>query len=363
MEGKRWLWLTMVVVVAIFALAGIQSWGYLGGTSQEIHGAGQGASASGKIPISIASSNTKEDWLREAVRAFNAASAVDKTLQVNGRPVFVEVLKEIIDGKPVDYRSGTMVRDTVQQKIKPTILSPGAPSWLSKFKKDWEIAHNSVVLRGEAPVLVRTPLVVAMWQSRAKALGCWPTVESPCTWERLHTLAASTQGWQKFGYPEWGTFKFGYGYFGQSNSGTLGIIAMCMAGVNKTQSLTLADVTVDNGCGALIAGVERAKVHSGKSDIWLLNRMVKGGPDYLDAVITYESNVIRMNRKYARDLREPLVAVYPQDGTMIVGHPFGILDGAPWVTTQHVEAAKRFRTFLLAQVQQEAVFASGTSPG
>jgi len=359
MEGKHWLWLTVLAVVVIVALAVLRP------TLPERHSSAPKESSpatKGSLTISMASSNTKEEWLRAAVAAFHTAAHRDKAWQVNGQPVVVEVLKEQIDGKAVDYRSGTMVTDTIQRKITPTILSPGEESWIVKFKKDWQMAHNTVAIRGEAPILVRTPLVVALWQSRAKALGCWPGAGPQCTWSRLQALATDPEGWKLVGFPEWGTFKFGYGYFGESNSGTLGIMAMCMTGVKKTTGLRPADVEAHNACGTAIAHMERAKVHSGKSDVWLLERMVQGGPEYLDAVVTYESNVILTNRKSAPDLREPLVAAYPQDGTMVVGHPFAILDGAPWVTPEHVQAAKLFGQFLLSPEQQQQVLHLGLRP-
>lgn len=56
------------------------------------------------------------------------------------------------------------------------------------------------------------------------------------------------------------------------------------------------------------------------------------------------------------------MAVYPQDGTVVVGHPFAILDGVPWVTADQVTAAKRFGTFLLSPEQQEAVLTLGFRP-
>ena len=379
MEGRHWLWISVVFVVVIIAVMTARS---LVSTNQQQQAptSSNGASVTETKPqssiatpsprpgsvkpitISIASSNTKQDWLREAVEKFNTASMSETRLQLNGGPINVVVLKEIIDGKPVDYRSGTMVSDTIKGKIKPTILSPGEESWLEKFKKDWQITHGSSALRGDAPVLVRTPLAVAMWQSRAKALGCWPEANPECTWGKIRALAEHPDGWKSLGRPEWGKFKFGYGYFGESNSGTLGIISMCMAGVKKTKGLALNDVDPKNGCGAFIAGIERGKVHSGKSDVWLLERMRHGGPEYLDAVITYESNVILMNRKYGQELRESLVAAYPQDGTVVVGHPFGVLGNAPWVTPDQSTAAGIFREFLLAHEQQELVLNVGLRP-
>lgn len=111
----------------------------------------------------------------------------------------------------------------------------------------------------------------------------------------------------------------------------------------------------------MIASVERAKFHSGTSSSWLLEQM-SHGPEYLDAVITNESDVIEFNRSQASKLREPIVAIYPQDGTILSGHPFAILDGAPWVNGEQVEAAKLFRDFLLTAEQQEAVVGLGLRP-
>lgn len=319
-------------------------------------------SAPSGVAISIASSNTKEAWLASAVKAFNQASERDPSLQLRGQPIRVDVLKETVDGKSVDYRSGTMVADTLAERIRPTILSPGEESWLTRLANDWRTKHGTALVKGASPVLARTPLVIALWQSRAKALGCLPSPGPTCTWERLRSLAADRKGWAAVGHPEWTRFTLGYGYFGESNSGTLAVLSMCMAGARKAAGLEISDVGPDTACGKFVAGVDQAKSHSGKSDLWLLEKMVEHGPEYLDAVVTYESNVIQINAKHGATLREPLVAAYPQDGTVVVGHPFAVLDGAPWVSPEQAEAAAVFREFLLGKAQQEALLATGLRP-
>jgi Ca-activated chloride channel family protein len=316
----------------------------------------------GAVVISIASSNTKEDWLHAAVGAFNEASRASKDLQLDGHPVFVQILQEVVDGKNADYRSGTMVDDTLSGKIKPTVVSPGEESWLAKLKDGWKLQNGSELVTGDAPAVARTPLVVAMWQSRAKALGCYPAAGPTCTWEQLRALAVSPDGWKNLGHPEWHRFTLGYGYFGESNSGTLAVIAMCMVGAGKAGGLTVADVGPETPCGQFIAAVDKAKFHSGKSDVWLLDKLVDRGPEYLDAVVSWESSVIATNRKHGASLREPLVAVYPQDGTVVVGHTYAVLDGAPWVKPEQVRAAKIFQAYLLGAEQQRAVLASGLRP-
>lgn len=362
---SNWLLLALGLGVVFFVVAvlGQILGGRDPGTTPGPGGTATPQPPANAVAISIASSNTKEAWLHQAVDAFNAAAASDASLQVGGRPVFVTILQELVDGKNVDYRSGTMVSDTLADRIQPTILSPGDVSWLSKLERDWEaVKGGDPISAADSPIVVRTPLVVAMWQSRAAALDCWPTATPDCTWEALRALATAPDGWGSAGHPEWRTFKFGYGYFGESNSGTLAISAMCSVGLGKTSGLTVADVEPTNGCGTFVTEIERAKVHSGKSDVWLLDQMTGGGPEYLDGVVTYESNVIARNKAAGGQLREPLVSVYPQDGTIVVGHPFAIMDGAPWVTDEQERAAGVFRDYLLSGTQQAKVLELGLRP-
>lgn len=351
----------LLIYAAAFVLLVVIGLSMRGG--QTIGLAGLPAVGGDAIRISIANTSAKQEWLHRAVQSFNEASRGEARLQLDGKPIAVEVLQEVIDGKKVDYRSGTMVTDTLEGRIKPTILSPAEEAWIAKLNSEWQAIHGRPASTGQAPILARTPMVVAMWQSRARALGCWPTVEERCTWETIRTLATSPTGWEAFGQPAWRKFKFGYGYVGESNSGTLSVVLMCMLGVGKTSGLALHDVDAANGCGRAIADFETAKVHSGKKSDWLLGRMRSGGPEYLDAIVTNETEVIGFNRQYGPELREPLVSVYPRDGTILFGHPFAVLNGVPWVTPEQVRAAGVFRDFLLTSEQQEAVVALGLRPG
>jgi Ca-activated chloride channel family protein len=333
------------------------------GAALQDDGTSANAAPPGAIRVSIASSSTKQEWLDTAVRAFNAASRSNRSFQVDGKPVFVEVLLEEIEpGKFEHYRSGTMVANTISGSIRPTVLSPAEDSWIEQLNEDWRRDHASDLVRQPPQPLTRTPLVVAMWQSRAMALGCWPEPTTACTWQRLRQLARAPEGWGAFGHPEWGKLKFGYGYVGESNSGTLTALLLCMIGAGKTAGLTVEDVGAFTGCGQSISDLESAKVHSGKKSSWLLGWMREGGPDYLDAVTTYEQDVISFNQENGARLREPLVAVYPQDGTVVATHPYAILDGANWVEPKQARAAELFREFLLSESQQANLRQFGLRP-
>src|SRR5262245_29655852 len=69
----------------------------------------QPAPPANAVVISIASSNTKEAWLHAVTNTFNEAARSDARYQIDGRPISVQILQEVVDGKKADYRSGTMV--------------------------------------------------------------------------------------------------------------------------------------------------------------------------------------------------------------------------------------------------------------
>jgi len=352
-----WIWAAGAVFAALVLFTALRPQGI---TSSDLPRPG---SPNGTIEITMTSSTTKKEWLDEQVRAFNAASQSTGGVRVDNKAVLVKVLLEELEpGRFEHYRSGTQVDDTLQGKIKPTIVSPADDSWIAKLRKEWTAMRRSEIATAPSTSLARTPVVIAMWQSRARALGCWPTPEPECTWARIRALARSSEGWGLLGHPEWGQFKFGNTYVGVSDVGTQTAILLCMAGIGKGGTLAIEDVDAGNGCGQAIADVERAKVHSSKLSPWLLGLMLSGGPEYLDALTTYEKEVIAFNQANAGKLREPVVAVYPQDGTVVVGHPMAILDGADWVSTEQAEAARIFQTYLLSDEAQRALPRTGMRP-
>ncbi len=318
------------------------------------------------ILISMASSITKWEWLDAAVATFNTASKSAPNLQVDGKPIQVEVLleKDPLSGKLRHWNSPTQVFATLRGVIEPTILSPAATTWILKLNKEWRALHQGKEITSdpEPPSLLSTPVVIAMWESRARALGCWPDAGPECTWGSIRELAAPPDGWGTVGHPEWGLFHFGYAYVGESDVGTQTAVLLCMMGLQKTVNLTVADVEPNNSCGQAIADVEDVITHRGTSSPLILQEMRSGGPAFLDAVTTYEKNVIVSNLQNPQSPWGPLVAVYPQDGTVIADHTFAIMDRAPWVTEEQVKAAEIFREFLFTKEQQEALVGYGLRP-
>ncbi len=135
------------------------------------------------IPVSIVSSITKWEWLEAAVEDFNTASRSNPNLQVEGKPIHVEVLlvEDPLTGRLRHWNSPSQVDATVRGEIKPTILSPAATTWILKLNKEWRALYGKEISSGPWTPLLSTPVVIAMWESRARALGCWPAPGPDCT--------------------------------------------------------------------------------------------------------------------------------------------------------------------------------------
>jgi|GEM_PF-3006014 hypothetical protein len=90
------------------------------------------------INISMASSITKWEWLEQAVESFNGESRSNADLQVDGKPVEVEILLEAdpLTGTFRHWNSPTQVTATLRGDITPTILSPASATWILKLNSE-----------------------------------------------------------------------------------------------------------------------------------------------------------------------------------------------------------------------------------
>jgi Ca-activated chloride channel family protein len=223
----------------------------------------------------------------------------------------------------------------------------------------WRQAHGSELVTGTPNDLVLSPVVIAMWESMARALG-WP--ERAIGWADIAALATSEDGWAAYGYPEWGTFKFGHTHPGFSNSGIVSVIAETYAGAGKLRDLTLSDLE-NPDTQAFVEAVESGIIHYGSSTGFFAERMFERGPSYLSAAVLYENLVVEQeSRRLAGESQQlPVVAIYPVEGTFWSNHPYVILN-APWVTEEQRSAAQDFENFLLDRPQQLKALEYGFRP-
>jgi Ca-activated chloride channel family protein len=298
------------------------------------------------VKVSIVYGSEKEAWLEPLVTEYNNAghqTAEGSTIVVEATPMgSIESIDAIIS-----------------EQIQPTVWSPASSVYLPVADELWRENHASDLWTGSPKDLVLSPVVIAMWRPMAEALG-WP--DKPLGWSDISELAISDEGWAAYGYPEWGTFKFGHTHPDFSNSGIVSAIAQAYAGAGKQRDLALEDLD-DPQLREFMTQVESSIIHYGSSTGFFARRMFERGPSYLSAAVLYENLIVAQETKRLTGESSQLsaVAIYPKEGTFWANHPYVILD-APWVTEEQKAAAQGFEAFLLDKPQQLRAIELGFRP-
>ncbi len=308
---------------------------------------GGGFSLGGKkVAVSMVYGSEKEAWLKPLTEQFNR----EKHKTAGGAVIEVQLtaMGSLESGKQI-----------VQGLINPTVWSPASSAYVPVINAEWRQTHADDLAAENSPDLVISPIVIAMWQPMAEALG-WP--DKPLGWNDIAQLAIAPDGWAGYGFPEWGSFKLGHTHPNFSNSGILAVIAEAYAGAGKQRGLTVDDVRAPQ-VKEFMAEVESSIIHYGESTGFFATRMFERGPSYLSAAVLYENLVVEQQTKVLNNTvsQIPVVALYPKEGTFWSNHPYIILN-APWVTADQKEAAELFRDFLLANPQQLKALEYGFRP-
>ena len=295
-----------------------------------------------ELELTFTYGSEKEKWINDVTNEFNRGdhrTSSGKRIVVRTFPMGSgEAIDEILDGRR-----------------QPHIVSPASAAFIklgnaqsqSKFGKDLIASTDNLVL---------SPVVIAMWKPMAEALG-WG--KKPIGWSDILALARSQKGWAAYGYPQWGSFKFGHTHPQFSNSGLISLFAEVYAASGKTAGLTTADLSKPHSA-EFLAGIEKSVVHYGSSTGFFGRQMFSSGPQYLSAAVLYENMVIESYSQ--NNLSFPVVAIYPKEGTFWSDHPIGIVE-REWVTPEHREAAKIYIQYLLQKPQQEKAISYGFRPG
>jgi len=295
-----------------------------------------------KLELTFTYGSEKEKWINEVTAEFNRADHRTSS----GKRIYV---------RAIPMGSGEAIDEVMEGRRQPHLISPASAAFIklgnaqsqSKYGKDLIASTDNLVL---------SPVVIAMWKPMAEALG-WG--KKPIGWSDILALARNQKGWEAYGYPQWGRFKFGHTHPQFSNSGLISLFAEIYAGSGKTAGLTVADVNKPRTADFL-SGIEKSVVHYGSSTGFFGRQMFSTGPQYLSAAVLYENMV---TESYSQgNLPFPVVAIYPKEGTFWSDHPIGIVE-RDWVTPEHREAAKTYIQYLLQRPQQEKAIAYGFRPG
>jgi len=315
---KSQLALIAVAIGAVALIAVFASGGDNGGSSGG--GGGGGGSAGGSAPagavrIAFAYSPEKEELLKPLIASFNASGA-----KAGGKPAFVV-------GENVS--SGDAQLKIANGTYKPAAWSPSSSMWgrLLNFEADRPYVAD------ENPSIVRTPLVIAMWEPMAKALG-YP--KKKLGFKDILELARSNQGWAAYGHPEYGAFKLVHTNPDFSTSGLSAVVAEYYAATGKKEGLQAADIA---RARPQVKDIERSIVHYGDTTLFIADQLRKSGLGYASAVAMEEATLVDFNQR--RNGQPKLVAIYPAEGTFFSDNPYITLN-APWVSAQQRDGAKQF---------------------
>jgi len=298
---------------------------------------------SDEIRLLFSYGSEKQKWIEDVTSAFNASGA--KT--AGGKRITVQAIPK---------GSGECVDDLISGREHDDLISPASNIFL-KLGNAQSRAATGKDLIGGTQNLVLSPVVIAIWKPMAEAIG-WD--KKPVGWADILALARNKQGWSSYGFPQWGSFKFGHTHPAYSNSGILALIAENYAATGKVHGLTLADVQSAK-TQEFVKGIEESMVHYGSSTGFFGRKLFDEGPEYLSAAVLYESMVVE-SYSDARATPFPVVAIYPKEGTFWSDHPVGVVE-RDWVTPERREAAQTYINYLLAAPQQQKALSYGFRPG
>lgn len=317
------------------------------------------------VVVDMAVSSEKIDLMRDLAQEFNASDDA----VVDGTCVFVRPQSKASGGAAQLLAEGW---DEAVEGPRPVVWSPASSAWGAVVNQRLA-ADGAAPIVGEARPFMQTPLVIAMPKPMADALG-YP--DEPIGWADILQLSRSDEGWAAFGHPEWGDFRLGKTNPHFSTSGLSALVAQNYAAVGTTRDLTIEDLDRPE-VQQFARDVESAVVHYGDTTLtfgnnWYRNDARGTALTYVSAVALEEVSLIQYNRgnpdgvlqpgEVPEPPRDPLVAIYPEEGTLFSDNPYIILD-AEWVDEDERAAATLFEEFVQRPVNQERVLEFGFRPG
>jgi Ca-activated chloride channel family protein len=304
--------------------------------------------------------------LKDAMTAFNQAYAEGRN-PLTGQPLAQDEKPIYITGK--SGSSGTVMQGIVnaivapnnQNVERPTIFSPSVSHWL--VLANYQVGRDVFDL-ANSPATALAPVVMAIWESRLKAIQkAHPGVE--IGWQELLEVINNPNGWEDYGFTGRRTVYYGHTDPFISSTAISTLIAEFYASARYNANFTGRRLTLNE--------VNNEKVQEGVRQIENLikhysqrttefKEYIAKGPEYVDFVALEENDLIYINQgKTQYKPPERLVALYPKEGTFWHEHPFAVPNG-DWVTTEQRQAAKTFTDYVLSPTIQQAVLVNGFRP-
>lgn len=231
----------------------------------------------------------------------------------------------------------------------PDAWVPQSTAWVRKAAVDADAERMMPDLQ---PSIARSPTVIAMPKPMAEKLG-WPNAQ--LAWQDvINRFADNPQGWSAFGQPGWGQFRFGMTDPARSTAGLLALTA-------------IIDEDDDEDVGPedqqrLVKLKRVMRVYAERTEE-ILNEYARlaaqdpeAGLKYISAFPALEQDVLDHN---LRNPKAPLVAIYPNNGSIEADHPFLVLQRAEWVRRDAQQVATLFMQFVRGSTGEARLLNAG----
>lgn len=309
----------------------------------------------GCTTVTIAASSEKAALMRQIAAAYR-----DSGRTVNGACFDMDV-RTAASGTAEAALAGGW--DVAADGPAPDVWTPAASTWLSLLRSDLQAADRPDLLPDDVEGIASTPLVLAMPEPMARALG-WP--DTPIGWSDVLALASDPQGWASKGHPEWGAFTLGKTNPTVSTSGLAATIGTLVAATGTSSDLTSAALQRPE-VQQFLRSTETAVIHYGDTTLTYLTNLQRADDagaalGYVSAVAVEEKSVLDYNAGNPSGdpatlgdhpaPSVPLVAIYPKEGTLSSDSPYAILE-APWSTAEKRTGAQDFLEYLRLPEQQK----------
>lgn len=348
--------ISQITAIAVGVLLILFFRGTFSGGNGDDRGAGDGATPilDDCLHVAVTASSEKAALVTQISEDFTDSGA-----QVEGRCVVADVTSKSSGATMEALARGWNERI---DGPRPDVWTPAGSTWVVLLQQRTAATDNPDLVPDDVPNIAYSPLVIAMPKPMAEALG-WP--QAKLGWSDLFDLAQDPTGWGAYGHPEWGAFKLGKTNPNYSTSGLNSLVGTYFAATGLSSDLSIKRIE-EPQVQDFVQGVESAVVHYGDISLTFLANLQRAddrgeGLSYVSAVAIEEKSVWDYNQGNPEGDPEtlgdhakpsvPLVAVYPDDGTLVSDHPWVRLT-APWVDDSKRAAADAFLAFLQAPEQQ-----------
>lgn len=343
---RRW-----PVAVAGLLTVALAAGGYLYGR----YGGGFGPTDC--VHLDVVSSTEKNVQVEKLAERYN-----DSGREYGGECARISV-RGLTSGQAMEALAGDWAAVAGDGIPEPQVWLPTSTLWTGQLQLLDKANKRAEQTKGPFQSIANSPLVIAMPATKAAVLKA----RGPLGWGDILGMSGE-QGWASFGKPDWGRFTFGKDNPNLSTSGLAATIAAYYAASGTSSDLTVEGVRASN-VTRFVRQIEANVSHYSDDVVDLLRSLAAvdlstvdgAAASDLSAIVTQEELVYLYNQGAlsptpGKKPNEPLVALYPSEGTFNLDHPYVVL---PRANGAQQRAAADFLTFLQEPAQQAEFEAIG----